>query len=352
MSSDLLKKMLSASKNENVSVLKDSVFLNCIDEINTPVPAINIALAGSITGGVTAGITVFAAPSRHFKSNLGLICVAAYLKKYPDGICLFYDSEFGSTQGYFRSFGIDPSRVIHIPIDNIETLKFDIMQRLEAVKRGEKVCIFLDSIGNLASKKEVEDALTDKSAQDMTRAKVLKSVFRMVTPVLSMKDLPMIVINHVYQEIGTNYPKTIMGGGTGPLLAAQNVIFVSRAQDKDGTELQGFDFTLIVEKSRRVIEKSKIALNVSFKNGINRYSGLLELAIEFGLVDNSSKGWYVRTTVAGDKKWRRSDTDCVEFWKPIMADTNFFECVEGKFRLPEGSETNIFEDEPVDGDED
>lgn len=342
----LMSRMLKAvPKNTNVCVLDDSIFLNCIDEIRTPVPAINIALAGMIKGGLQSGITVFAAPSRHFKSNLGLLCVAAYLKKYPEAICVFYDSEFGSTEGYFRSFGIDPKRVVHVPIDNIESFKFDIMQRLDAINRGDKVIMFLDSIGNLASKKEIEDAITEKDVQDMTRAKALKGIFRMITPRLTMKDLPMVVVNHVYQEIGQKYPKTIMGGGTGPLLSAQNVIFVSRSQDKDDTELLGYNFELIVEKSRRVKEKSKIKLEVSFKKGINRWSGLFDLALEFGFIVAPTKGWYNRTCVEGDKKWRRAESDCAEFWKPIFNDTNFEDAIADHFLLPNGADTNIFEDD-------
>lgn len=352
MSSELMKRMLTAvPKNENVSVLNDSAFLNCIDEIPTPVPAINIALSGRIKGGLQSGITVLAAPSRHFKSNLGLLCVAAYLKKYPEAVCVFYDSEFGSTEGYFRSFGIDPARVLHVPIDNIETLKFDVVQRLDSINRGDKVIFFLDSIGNLASKKEIEDALGDKSSIDMTRAKVLKSVFRMITPRLSMKDLPMVVVNHVYQEIGQTYPKTIMGGGTGPLLAAQTVIFVSRAQEKEDDELSGYRFTLIVEKSRRVKEKSKIALEVSFKAGINRWSGIFDLGLELGVVKQVTKGWYSRPTVEGDKKWRRAETECAAFWKPVFEGTNFEDAIEQHFLLPTGSDTNIFEDEALEIDE-
>lgn len=343
----LMERMMKAvPKNEHVYRLSESAMLNCIDEIITPVPAINIALAGRIKGGLQAGITVFAAPSRHFKSNLSLLCVAAYMKKYPESVCVFYDSEFGSTEGYFQSFGIDPSRVIHVPVDNIETFKFDIVQRLEEINRGDKVVFFVDSIGNLASKKELEDSLNDKSAQDMTRAKTLKGVFRMITPKLSMKDLPMVVVNHVYSEQGL-YPKTIMSGGTGPLLAAQNVIFVRRSQEKDGKELEGYKFTLVVEKSRRVKEKTEIPLEVSFKTGINRWSGLFELALEFGFIQSPKQGWYTRTCVDGDKNWRKAETDSASFWRPIFEGTNFEEAIEQNFILPVGEETNIFEDEPV-----
>ena len=56
-------------------------------------------------------------------------------------------------------------------------------------------------MGNLASKKEVEDAEAGKSVADMSRAKAFKSLFRMVTPHLTLKDIPLIVVNHTYKEI-------------------------------------------------------------------------------------------------------------------------------------------------------
>jgi len=131
-------------------------------------------------------------------------------KKYEDGVVLFYDSEFGTPQSYFETFGIDLDSVIHTPITDVEELKHDIMKQLKGIEREDKVFILVDSIGNLASKKEVEDALDGKSVADMTRAKQLKSLFRMVTPHLTLKDIPMAVVNHTYKEIGM-FPKDIVG---------------------------------------------------------------------------------------------------------------------------------------------
>lgn len=345
--SSLLQKMLSSGNSKNSSLLSESIFLNCVDEVSTPVPALNIALSGSVKGGLTAGIHILAAPSRHFKSMLGLILVASYMNKHKDAICVFYDNEFGTILSYFKSLKIDMNRVIHVPIDNMESFKFDVVQKLESAERGDKIVFFVDSIGNLASKKEVDDALTDKGTIDMTRAKVLKSIFRMITPQLSMKDLPLVAVNHVYLEQGAAYPKTIMSGGSGPLLSAQTVIFVSRSQEKgsDG-ELDGYKFSLIVEKSRRVREKSKIPLTVTFESGVDRWSGLFDLALEYGIITKAKQGWYTRPFVEGDKNWREKETSCLEFWKPVFETTNFTDIIEQKFRIEDSNQTeeNLFDE--------
>ena len=125
----------------------------------------------------------------HHNTMYSLICARAYLDKFEDAVMLFYDSEMGAGSKYFESLGIDPGRVLHVPITDIEQLKFDIMAQLEEIKRGDHVIIVVDSIGNLASKKEVDDALSEKSSADMTRAKQLKSIFRMVTPHLNLKNV-------------------------------------------------------------------------------------------------------------------------------------------------------------------
>ena len=178
----ILDKIKKNSTIKDSEILKESKFFTKKDMIPTSIPAINIALSGRLDGGLTPGLTMWAGPSKHFKTAFSLLMAKSYLDKYEDAALLFYDSEFGTPQAYFETFGIDMERVLHTPITDVEQLKFDIMKQLEGIERGERVMIVIDSIGNLASKKEVEDALDGKSVADMSRAKQIKSLFRMVTP--------------------------------------------------------------------------------------------------------------------------------------------------------------------------
>ena len=333
----LLDKLRKASTLKSTQILSDSDFFVDREEITTRVPALNIALSGSVHGGYLPGLTIFAAESKHFKSNFSLIMVAAYLDKYKDAVCLFYDSEFGITPDYLKSMGVDPDRVVHTPVTNIEELKFDVVAQLENINRGDKVIIMIDSIGNLASKKELEDAKDQKSVTDMSRAKALKSLFRIVTPYLSSKDIPMVVVNHVYSEVGALYPKTIMGGGQGIMLAANTVFFISKSQDKDGKDLLGYNFTLIAEKSRFIKEKSRIPVTVKFDAGIERWSGMFDLARELKWIDMPSSGWYVVKNPHTDElirdKCRASEIkDDDEFWKEMFA-AGFDADVQKRYRL-------------------
>lgn len=334
--SSLMERLKKNSKIKETASLLESKFFESKEQIVTDVPAINIALSGSLDGGLQSGLTVVAGPSKHFKSSICLVMAAAYQKKYADGVILFYDSEFGSPQSYFEAFGVDTNRVIHTPITDIEQLKFDIMSQLQELKKGDHVMILIDSIGNLASKKEVEDALNEKAVADMSRAKQLKSLFRMVTPHLTMKDLPMVAINHTYQTLEM-YSKAQISGGTGILYSANDAWIISRSQEKDGTELAGYTFTINIEKSRRVKEKSKIPLTVMFDGGITRYSGLLDLALEAGIVIKPSMGWFQKvdpqTGEVLDGKYRAKDTDTAEFWEPLLKSKEFNDAIRQKFLL-------------------
>lgn len=350
----LLQKLKKNSKIEFTSELNKSKFFTTKDQVPTAVPMINVALSGKLDGGLSSGLTVLAGPSKHFKTAFSLLMAKAYLDKYPEAVMLFYDSEFGTPQAYFTSFGIDTSRVLHTPITDVEQLKFDVVNQLNNIERGEKVIVVIDSIGNLASKKEMEDALNEKSVADMTRAKALKGLFRMVTPYLTMKDVPMVAINHTYKEIGL-FPKDIVGGGTGIYYSADNIWIIGRQQDKVGTEIQGYHFIINIEKSRYVREKSKIPVSVSYDGGIQKYSGLLDIALQTGHVIKPSNGWYQLVDKSTGEliggKVREKDTQKKEFWSDILASADFHKAVSDMYTVGHRSMLDDAEAEVADDEE-
>jgi len=304
--SDLLNKLKKSGTIKDSEILSSSSLLNNKDMITTSIPELNIALSGELDGGLTSGLTILAGPKATFKTNMSLQMVASYQKKYKDAICLFYDCEFGTTNEYLEEMGVDTERVLHIPISNLEEFKIDVMQKLKEISRDDKVIILLDSYGNLASIKEMDDAQIGKTAADMgTRAKALKALFRMIVPDLTRRDVPMVAIGHVYKEIGSMYPRTILAGGEGAYYAASTIILISKAQSKTGTELDGFVFTMNIEKSRYVWEKARIPLRVTFKGGIDPEHGLFEIAKALGYIEMPKSGWYVLKNT--EKLHRRKD---------------------------------------------
>ena len=325
-----MDKLKQNTKLKATEVLSESKFFNEKDQTQTDVPMVNVALSGSVDGGLSSGLIVLAGPSKHFKTSFALMMASSYLKKHKDAVMLFYDSEFGSPQAYFEQFDIDTSRVLHTPITNVEELKFDLIGQLDGMDRKDNVIVVIDSIGNLASKKEMEDTMNEKSVADMSRAKALKGLFRMATPYLAMKNIPLLAVNHTYMEIGL-FPKAIVGGGTGIYYSADNIWILGRRQNKTGTEVTGYDFIINVEKSRYVKEKSKIPVSVSWEGGIEKYSGLLEVAMAGGYVTKPNAGWYQR---AGEEsKVREKETLKEEFWQPIFDNTDFKEFIKKQYTI-------------------
>lgn len=346
----LLEKLVKNSTVKMTAPLLQSKVYGKKDMASTTVPMINVALSGRVDGGLLPGLLVLAGPSKHFKSAFALLIAAAYMKKHEDAVMLFYDSEFGTPQAYFESFGIDMNRVVHTPIVNAEELKFDVAQQLDRIEKGDKVIIVLDSMGNLASKKEAEDALEGKSVADMSRAKQFKSIFRIITPHLNLKDIPMIVVNHTYktQEM---YSKDVVSGGTGVYYSADAIWIIGRQQEKDGKDLSGYNFVINIEKSRHVREKSKIPITVTFEGGIAKWSGLLDIAVDGGYIRKPKLGWYEPFNpetgeVLSDKLLRAKDVeDNGEFWKMMLSQTSLAEHIKDRFTV--GGKAMMSEDREV-----
>lgn len=359
--SALMQKMLkSGAKNSMAAVLSESKFFNDKAQVTTDLPVLNVAFTGELDGGLVSGLTLFAGESKSFKTLMGLYCLRAYLKKYPEAIAIIYDSEFGITPEYLAANEIDLERVIHVPVEHIEELKFDAVSRLTEVNRGDKVFVMVDSLG-LGSKKELEDAIAEKSVADMTRAKALRSFLRVLTPMLTMKDIPCVAINHTYKTMEM-YSKDVIGGGTAPMYFSNQVFIITKSKDQSGEGakkvLNGFDFTIKVVKSRFVREDSKLSFNVSFENGINKWSAMHDLAILSGDVVSPKQGYYdlVDTDtgeILTDKPVRgQKGTECAEILGVVMKRAKFREFVRNRFKLGQGlfvqedtSEDQYFEED-------
>ena len=336
--SELRDRLLKSSTIDLTATLTDSKIYGHKDVISTSVPMINVALSGTVDGGLTPGLTVLAGPSRHFKTGFALLMAAAFLKKYPEGVILFYDSEFGTPQSYFKSYDIPFDQVIHTPVTNIEELKFDMTQQLEQISRKDHVMIIVDSIGNLASKKEVEDARDQKSVADMTRAKAIKSLLRIITPHLTLRDIPMVMVNHTYKE-QTMYPRDVMSGGTGPYYNADNIWILGRQQDKDKEGIQGYKFVINIEKSRYVKERSRILVSITYDEGINKWSGLFEEALDLGWIAKVKQGRYslVDQTTSKPLEDDFSERDLAgngRVWQTLLP-AGFADAIREKYHLGE-----------------
>ncbi len=334
----VFEKILKTGANEgkNTYVLSESPFIKDRDMIPTSVPILNFLGSGDpLNGGLMPGLTILAGERATFKTRIALKYVKAYMDHDPEAFCIYYDSEFGSSLPYLEDEGINMDRVAHVGIDSVENLKFDAAKKLNEIKRGTKCIIFIDSIGMLASNKEIEDALSDKAVADMTRAKALRSFFRILTPQLIMKNIPCITIAHTYKTMEM-FAKTVVSGGTAPMYAANDVFLITKIKEKEAGEddkkkkvLTGFIFNVTVAKSRTLREESQVMLEVSFENGLARNSGLIGLGLDAGLI-KVSKGVY---TIEDEKYSYDELMDEDEVLDRMLATPEFNKFLSSKYLL-------------------
>jgi len=331
MASALMKRMMKNSTVNGTDILGESKYFKR-SSIMTSIPLLNVAFSGDFNGGLSAGITMLAGESRSFKTGFLIQLALAFQTKHKDGIVLFYDSEYSSLE-YWISAGIDMNRVLHVPIETVEELKIDITQQLNDIEESEHVMVVIDSIGGLASAKEAQDAEDGKSTVDMSRAKAMASLFRIITPKLNKRDIPLVLINSFYETIEM-YSKRVYGGGKKIFLASDDVWFISRAQDKEGKDLVGYNFTLNIDKSRTIKEGSKFPINVTWVDGIDKYSGLYELAKEFGALQVAGAWVKVMDLSTGELSGnKRAAAIGSEFYDELLKHQPFVDFVKNKYCL-------------------
>jgi RecA/RadA recombinase len=340
-SNSLMSKLLKkAGKDDKVSVLSASHFFDKDMVFSSSVPLINLMLSGHIDGGIRPGLHLAVGDSRTFKTNFCLSLMKDYLDQRPNAVALFFDSEFGAKSS-FASFGIDTDRVIHYALENIEDLKWKMVQALDEVGPGDEVFVFVDSISQIASKKEVENAQNENAAADMTRARELNSLFRIITPKLMLKKIPMFAINSYYDSMVSQYAEATIKGGKQVFLSSDVVLMVSRSQVKDEDKtLRGWSFNYNAMKSRYVKEKSKFSVTVTYEGGIDKYSGLFELATEGGFLKSEKQGFYMFNIdgFIDGKSMRRKDIEenHQDFFDALIKNDTFKTYVSSRYALETG----------------
>jgi hypothetical protein len=340
----LKERLLKNSTIADAASLAASRLFEPKEIVNLPCKMLNLAISGdALNGGMSPGIIQLAAESKHFKSKFALEMVKAFLNKCPDGMVLFYDSEYGTPKSYFGEMNID--RIFHCPVTNLEEWKHDVVKQLTGMERGDKLMIIVDSLGNIPSKKELNDAEEGKEVSDMTRAKVIKAIFRMIMPLINQKDVYGIIVNHVYMTLEM-FAKVVPSGGTGGIYNSNVILTITKAKEKESVtyvnedgkkktveELAGYKFTLNAYKSRFVKEESKFPIYVRFDNGIGEWSGMFDLALEAGYIIKVTPQTYARKDKP-EKAYRRKEIeDNDDFMSALFEETNFNEYLKKEYQI-------------------
>jgi RecA/RadA recombinase len=312
------KKLLKAANNEYATIAKDGLICGDIPGyIDTGIVMLNALISGKLDGGIPRGkVVAFAGEKGSGKTLLILYIIEKYLRENPNAYIVFFESEGALTRELLIERGIDVERLLVFPVAVVEDLRTQAVNILDTLIDDWKAdgeypeCIFcLDSLGMLGTQHEIDTAKSGDNKADMgKRAQIIKSVFRIITMKLSLLKIPMLINNHTYQGMGKYDPKK-MSGGQGLEFAASIIIFLTKAKIKEMKDkirsLSGNTINMFLHKGRLTIEGSKISVDLDFKKGINRYSGILPMLTGAGILEK--KGAWIsyegKPVYQGDKKF-------------------------------------------------
>jgi len=288
--SDFLKDIIKETGNEYAGLVSDGIdSADVTSFIDTGSHAFNALLSGSIYGGMPSNkITAIAGEAATGKTFFALGICKAFLDKDPEAGIIYFESESAISKQMIEARGIDSKRMVIVPVATVQEFRNQSIKILdkymEQTEKTRKPLMFvLDSLGMLSTTKEMEDTAAGKETRDMTRSQIVKSTFRVLTLKLGRANIPMIMTNHTYDVIGSMFPQKEMGGGSGLKYAASSIIYLSKRKDKEGTEVVGNIIHCKNFKSRLTKENAMIDVKLTYKTGLDKYYGLIELGEEAGI---------------------------------------------------------------------
>tara|TARA_S200000501_G_scaffold189060_1_gene177852 strand:- start:1990 stop:2997 length:1008 start_codon:yes stop_codon:yes gene_type:complete len=286
---NFLKDIAKEIDNEYASLVSDGVSAGDTSGfIDTGSHIFNAVVSGSIYGGIPRNkITALAGESSTGKTYFCLGVVQHFLESDPDSGVIYFESESALSKSLIESRSIDSSRMLIVPITTVQEFRTQAIRILDKYLQQDdrKPLMFvLDSLGMLSTTKEIEDSEAGKETRDMTRAQIVKSIFRVLTLKLGKANVPLIVTNHTYDVVGSYIPTKEMGGGSGLKYASSTIIYLSKKKEKSEKEVVGNLIKAKTAKSRLTKENSEITTRLFYdERGLDKYYGLLELGEKYGV---------------------------------------------------------------------
>ena len=292
MKTSFLKDIAKEIGNEYASLVSDGVSAgDTAGYIDTGSYIFNSLLSGTIYGGIPNNkITAIAGETSTGKTFFCLGMVQHFLESNPDAGVIYFESESAISKQMIEDRGIDSNRMLLVPVTTVQEFRLQAIKILDkyieqSAEERKPLMFVLDSLGMLSTTKEVEDSEAGKETRDMTRAQIVKSIFRVLTLKLGKANVPLIVTNHTYDVVGAYIPTKEMGGGSGLKYAASTIVYLSKKKEKDGKEVVGNIIKCKTAKSRLTKENSQVETRLFYDRGLDRYYGLLELGEKYGVFE-------------------------------------------------------------------
>ena len=281
---DIVKHLIKVTENDFASVVASGIVGDCTTYVDTGSYSLNALLSGSLYGGVPSNkITCLAGSEAVGKTFFALSIAKNYLQQEKNNVIVYFESEGALTSDIIKERGIDPNRFIVIPVATVEEFKTQAIKIIDNMNDDYQVMMFLDSLGNLSTRKEMEDSASGSDKRDMTRAPAVRSAFRTLALKLAKANMPLIITNHTYDKVGSMFPSKEISGGGGIKYAASVIVTLGKRKVKEGTDVLGNIVKMKLVKGRMTKEESIAETKLDYKTGLDKYYGLVALAEKYDI---------------------------------------------------------------------
>jgi RecA/RadA recombinase len=290
----LRDKIAAKSSGSHVSILSDSDIAKITENLPTPAYDLNRILSGSIFKGIPEKtLSLFVGPETSGKSSIMCLCMSEAQKQGYNTVII--DTEGAWTDKFVKRWGLDPSKMLYIYDIWVDSILIHLGQIIDSGMK--KIALVIDSIGAMDTKKLIDDAMDgDVKADQGQLQKKIKRMLKMVNAIVKGQDSIAMVSGHYYGSPSRFGSAEEIGGGKYMKLAPDIIVSLKKSQMKDGNTREanviGNSVKAITLKNRWYPAFSEALVEIDYRTGINKCAGLMDIALEMGIITVGGGGWY------------------------------------------------------------
>ncbi len=262
----------------------DAGLVRDIEAVPTGSLALDIALG---IGGLPKGrIVEIYGPESSGKTTLALSTIAEAQKR--DGVAAFVDAEHALDPAYAERLGVNLDDLLIYQPDTGEQA-LEIVDML--VRSGAVDVIVVDSVAALTPKAEIEGDMGD--AHVGLQARLMSQALRKLTANIKRSNALVVFINQIRMKIGVMFgnPETTTGGNALKFYASVRLDIRRTGAIKKGDEVLGNETKVKVVKNKVAPPFKTAHFEILYNEGISKLGELIDLGVEYGLVQKSG-AWY------------------------------------------------------------
>jgi len=285
--------------------------------------ALDIALG---VGGLPRGrITEIFGPEASGKTTLCLHIIAEAQKL--GGTAAFIDAEHALDPQRAESIGVKLEDLLISQPDTGEQA-LEITETL--IRSGAIDVIVIDSVAALVPRAEIEGEMGDSIIG--LQARLMSQAMRKLTSAISKSKAVIIFTNQIRMKIGVMFgnPETTPGGKALKFYASVRLDCRKIGNIQDGEVIVGSRHRMKVVKNKVAAPFRLAELDILNEGGISRTGGLIDLAVEYGIINKSGSFYKYNDEVLGqgkesarfklDEDAKLAKTIETEVWKHFKAE--------------------------------